>query len=106
MMKFAKVLALGLAATALAPVAASAQWYAYPGAGYFRYAGRHIVGRVVAVNGSSFQIANGRVVFMHRGTVINPVGRPIRPGQRVSVSGTGAGNGNIDANVVNIIGHY
>jgi hypothetical protein len=106
MMKFAKVLALGLAATALAPVAASAQWYAYPGAGYFHYAGRHLVGRVVAVNGSSFQLASGRVVFMHQGTVINPTGRPIRPGQRVSVNGRGAGNGNIDANVVNILAPY
>ncbi len=106
-MKFVKVLALGLAATVIAPVAASAQpWYRYPGAGYFHYAGRQISGRVVATNGSSFQLASGRVVFMHQGTIINPVGRPIRPGQFVVVRGRGAGNGNVDANVVNIQPRY
>jgi hypothetical protein len=101
-----KILALGLAAAVVSPVAASAQpWYNYPGQGYFHYAGRQLTGRVVAVNGSSFQLASGRVVFMHQGTVINPVGRPIRPGQRVMVRGRGAGNGNIDANVVNIMSY-
>jgi hypothetical protein len=43
-----------------------------------------------------------RDVHLHQGTVINPRGATLAPGQRVAVGGVGQPDGSIDANVITI----
>lgn len=73
-----------LAAALGAPLTASAQMYPE------RYAqtAHHISGRVASFGGYDLQLENGRRVALHRGTVIDPTGWTIRPGQRVAVEGS------------------
>jgi hypothetical protein len=101
-----KQLSLGglLAAALLAmPLAATAQNYDPSG-----YGGgnrdRNLGGVIASVNGGSFQLRNGRTVFLHHGTVINPTGTRLQPGMAVSVIGYPAGNGNVNANEVDVNG--
>jgi hypothetical protein len=101
-MKSIKILALALGAAFVTPLAASAQ----PMGMYFHGPARHIVGRIASVNGGSFQLLNGRTIFLRPGTVITPVGRPLRPGQRVDIHGFGAGNGAVNARYINILPRY
>ena len=63
---------------------------------------RHVQGRIVSVQGSDFTLDNGRTIFLHRGTVINPTGRRLHAGQFVIVDGMSAGNHNVNANEVDI----
>ena len=43
------------------------------------YDATHVAGTIAVINGSSsFQMSSGLVVFMHRGTVINPRGIKLR----------------------------
>jgi hypothetical protein len=79
------VFALALAA----PLAASAQ--AHPA-----------VGTIASRSGSSFTLNNGEVVFMHPGTVINPTGTDLQPGQTVTVYGHYSGDGTINADTINL----
>jgi hypothetical protein len=44
-----------------------------------------------------------REVHLHQGTVINPRGATIVPGQRVSVGGLGQPDGSLDANVITVV---
>lgn len=67
---------------ATAPLAASAQTYG-PGVVQNRH---NIIGRVTAFSGYDLQLNDGRSVRLHRGTVINPTGWSIRPGQRVAIT--------------------
>jgi len=47
--------------------------------------------------------ANGyRAIHLHQGTVINPRGESLQPGQRVDVSGVAQADGSLDANVITI----
>ena len=97
-MKHAKILALALGAAFVTPLAASAQMYGYHNGGY-----RQLVGvQIIAVHGSALTLASGRTVFLHNGTVINPVGRRLHAGEIIDVRGYAVGNGNVNANVINI----
>jgi hypothetical protein len=99
-MKRLHTLALALVAAFLPPLAAPAQ----PNGMGMMDAGHHgFFGRIASVNGSSFTLEDGRTVFLKQGTVINPTGRRLHAGQRVVVHGYPAGNGSINARVVNIV---
>jgi len=102
-LKNIKILALALGAAVLAPLAASAQ-PAYPQ--MMHHSRGHVFGRIASVNGGSFTLDNGRTVFLHQGTVINPTGRPLHRGERVDVHGRPAGDGSVNANVIDILPRY
>lgn len=63
-------------------------------------------GVIASVNGGSIQLQNGRTVFMKQGTVINPTGTNLQPGMRVRVDGTAAGNGAVNASVIDVVGDW
>jgi hypothetical protein len=98
-MKAQIALAAALATALISPLAASAQ--PYGGMMMHHGNGRSATGRIASVQGSSFTLDNGRTVFLKSGTQIN--GGHIHPGAMVSVSGSGAGNHNINAAVVTIL---
>jgi len=60
-------------------------------------------GVISSVNGGTIALQNGPTVFLHNGTVINPGGTRLEPGMRISISGSPAGNGNINANQVDVV---
>jgi len=93
-------LAVALAASLVTPLAASAQPY---GGGMMMHHDSHRTAtvRIASVQGSSFTLDNGRTVFLKQGTQIN--GGHIHPGAFVNVTGSGAGNHNINAAVVTIM---
>jgi hypothetical protein len=65
------------------------------------YDATHIAGTIaVMTSNSSFQMSSGLVVFMHRGTVINPRGIKLRAGMEVAIIGTPDGTGRFNANEV------
>ncbi len=81
------------------PVAASAQDMGY----YRSHNGfTHRPGHIASVNGSSFTLDDGTVIFEHRGTVINPTGIRLHPGQRVYIDGFRDGRGRINADTINV----
>ncbi|MBV8602352.1 MAG: hypothetical protein JO359_12375, partial [Candidatus Eremiobacteraeota bacterium] len=53
-----------------------------------RWSASHVAGVISTIQGSSLQLDNGRVVFMHRGTVINPTGTKLVPGMWIAVLGS------------------
>jgi len=59
-------------------------------------------GTISVRNGSSFTLADGEVVFMHPGTVINPTGTDLEPGMNVSIVGHYNGDGTMNADTINI----
>jgi hypothetical protein len=60
-------------------------------------------GVISSVNGNAIALQNGTTVFLHNGTVINPGGTRLQPGMRISITGSQAANGNIDANEVDVV---
>jgi hypothetical protein len=103
-MKHSRI-AAGLLGAALlaAPIAGFAQGYPYGDRDRPHYDQRdRYTGVIAYVNGGAFKLRNGRTVFLHNGTVINPTGVRLQPGMRVSVFGRPAGDGNINANEVDI----
>ncbi len=46
-----------------------------------------------------------REVHLHQGTVINPRGASLQPGQRVEVGGDAQYDGSLNANVITIVGY-
>jgi hypothetical protein len=44
-----------------------------------------------------------RAVHLHQGTVIDPRGKSLEPGQRVSVGGIAQSDGSLDADVITIL---
>lgn len=96
-------LGLGALAVALAlgtQTAASAQPY-----GGYRHGQRTTTGTIASVNGTNVTLRDGRQVFLKQGTVINPTGTRLQPGQRISVAGNPGGNGAINATLVTIGGY-
>ncbi len=87
---------LGLAAVAALPLAASAQTYGY-GAG--------ASGVISSVNGGAVTLRNGRTIFLKNGTPVLPNGQGLQAGERISVSGYDAGNGNVNAQQIRILGY-
>ncbi len=85
-----------------APLAASAQIY-HGGATMGMTNDRHhVVGRVASYSGYNLQLDNGRMVRLHQGTVINPTGWTIRPGQRVAITGSWV-RGRFEADRINVM---
>jgi hypothetical protein len=60
-------------------------------------------GRISSVKGGAVTLENGRTIFLEDGTVINPTGIRLQPGMRISVTGAPAGNGNINADQIDIV---
>jgi hypothetical protein len=100
-MKFSALLTLALGLAVASPISASAQQF-YSG---HPHGHRHVQGRIVAVGSSDFKIDDGQTVFLHHGTVINPTGARLQPGQYVTVDGVPTWNHNVNANVVSIDWH-
>ncbi len=96
------IAALALAA-ASAPLAGSAQPY---NSYHWNHGTRSASDRISSVNGSSFTLRDGQTVFLHQGTIINPTGLTLQPGMMVAVNGSPAGNGNINADEVDLAGGY
>jgi hypothetical protein len=78
--------------------------------GYQQQPAQHIqrnqlTGIIQSVQGSSFTLDNGRTVFMHQGTVINPTGIKLRAGMQVTVYGALAhtGHGAFNANEIDVV---
>ncbi len=97
-MALAAALAAPLAA---APLAASAQMYAAPGMGMTRDR-HHLQGRVASFSGYNLQLDGGQRVQLHQGTVINPTGWSIQPGQRVAITGSWV-RGRFQADRINVL---
>lgn len=93
-----------IAALLAAPAVSSAQGYGYGHRAYDN-ANRTFSGTISAVNGGALAMSNGRTVFLKNGTVINPTGTRLQPGMRISVVGSPAGDGNINASEVDIAGN-
>ena len=62
----------------------------------------HTAGVISTVQGSSLQLDNGRVVFLHHGTVINPTRTKLRPGMWIAVLGSPSSKDAIDANEIDV----
>lgn len=101
-------LATALSSIALAPLAASAAPNPYPYGGYnpngYANVGR-ISGTIVSVNGGSARLQNGRTIFLRDTTSIRPSGQSLAAGQHVTIVGTDAGDGNINAQSLTIDGY-
>jgi len=74
----------------------------YPG-GYYPGGnnGYSVTGRIVAVNNSNVTLQNGRTVFIKGNTSVNG---NLVVGERIAVTGTDAGDGNINATSINVLG--
>ena len=99
-MKHRILIAALVLAAASAPLVGSAQPGPYPH--HWDHANRSTSGRIAAVSGGSFQLRSGQTVFLHQGTVINPTGITLQPGMMVAVNGSPAGDGNINADEVDV----
>jgi len=82
----------------LAPLAVSAQTMMAP---VMRHAE---LGTIQSVQGSSLTLNDGRTVFLHQGTVINPTGTTLAPGMRVAIRGDRDGYKRFNAGVVDVSG--
>jgi hypothetical protein len=105
---------MALGAVVLAPLAASAQ--AYPAANSFvqRVADvddgyRHhdrVTGRINSIDGSDIRLRDGLLIHLRHGTVINPTGANLHPGERITVEGwRDRADGALNARVVNVDWH-
>ena len=96
-------LGLGALAAALAfgtPAIVSAQQF-----GAYRDGNRGATGTIASVNGTNVTLRDGRQIFLKAGTVIEPTGAKLQPGQRISVRGNPGGNGAINATLVSVGGY-
>jgi hypothetical protein len=98
--------ALLAAAIAAAPLAALADtdWghggYGNDG-GHYANAAR-TQGTIAETRGSMLRMDDGRPIYLHHGTVIEPTGITLRPGMRISVSGSPGGDGGINADFIEV----
>lgn len=99
-MKHRILIAALILAAASAPLAGSAQPGPY--SHHWQRQSRSTTGRIASVNGGSFRLRDGQTVFMHQGTIINPTGMTLQPGMMVAVNGSPAGDGNINADEVDV----
>jgi multidrug efflux pump subunit AcrA (membrane-fusion protein) len=63
---------------------------------------RQYSGVISSVSNGALTMQDGRTVFLHNGTVINPTGTRLRRGMRITVSGSSSGNGNVNAREVDV----
>ena len=96
-----------LATIAATPLAVSAQPYPYGGYGttYGYGYGARASGVIASVNGGAITLRNGRTIFLKNGTQIAPSGQGLAAGERISVRGYDAGNGNVNAQSIDILGY-
>lgn len=99
------IVSTALFAIAISPLAALADSSDYHGgnmAGSYDGANGRLSGIVASVHGGAVTLRNGRTIFLQNGTTIEPTGASIQPGERLSVSGFNAGDGNINARDISI----
>ncbi|MGP6190344.1 MAG: hypothetical protein ACLPSH_09755 [Vulcanimicrobiaceae bacterium] len=106
MKRSALIAALLTAAFAASPLAvlADTSWGhggSYDNGGGY-YAGARTSGTIAETRGSMLRLQDGRPIYMHRGTIINPAGVALRPGMRISVSGSTNSDGGINAEVIDV----
>jgi hypothetical protein len=92
------------ASTLSIPVMASAQPYGAAPGNFVR--GERFTRRegvIASVQGSSVTLQDGRTLFLRQGTVINPTGRNLRAGQRITFSGQRDGRGRINATEIDVM---
>ncbi len=104
-----KSLVAALLVTALgagAPAIASAQTYSGYQPGYHNGHGHRVAsGQIVNVNKTNITLQGGQQIFLKNGTVINPTGARLQPGQFISVRGTRGGDGAINATIIDVGGN-
>ena len=76
----------------------------YDGNPYGGYRSVRATGTVAEVERTSLRLDDGRAIFLHQGTVINPTGTTLRPGMRVSISGSPGGRDAINADEIDVSG--
>jgi hypothetical protein len=99
---------IALGASLATPIAAFAQpdpGFSHGDMHYDDRDGRpfRIYGRIAETHGGSLRLENGRTVFLHEHTTIDPVGRRLRPGERIEIRGFDAGNGAINAREIDVL---
>lgn len=82
---------LALATVAAAPLAASADSYQHGASGI-----------ISSVNGGAVTLRSGQTIFLNGGTQISPSGQSLQAGERISVVGADAGDGNVNARAIRI----
>jgi hypothetical protein len=97
-----RFLAALILAFAFLPAGASAQPYGGPPHDGHRFI--RTSGVIRSANAGNFKLRGGPVVFLKSGTIISPPGARLHRGLQVNVSGTPAGNGNINATRVVVTG--
>jgi len=77
---------------------------ASPGLAVAQGGPHQLTGVIQSVQGSSFTLAGGRTVFLHKGTIIRPTGIKLQPGMQVTVTGALAhtGHGAFNADEVDV----
>ncbi len=96
---------LALVAAVAAPTFASAQ-QTWTVNGYRHYFPEQAKGVIAVIDKTDITLRNGRHVFLHNGTIINPTGRPLRVGQLIDVFGPPGGNGSINAREIDILSRH
>jgi Domain of unknown function (DUF5666) len=84
----------------------------YNNGGYGNYGGyggynngNQLTGTVSSFSPYNLYLNNGLHVVLHNGTVINPTGTNLTPGQRVRVIGYRQGDGTFAANEIDVVGN-
>jgi hypothetical protein len=105
MSKQSFIASLTLAAIVALPTLASAQqiWVVN---GYRHHFPERARGVIAVIDKTDITLRNGRHVFLHNGTVINPTGKPLQVGQLIDVFGPPGGNGAINAREIDILPRY
>lgn len=85
------------------PAVVSAQVYGNPGMGVHGERFTRREGIIASVQGSSVTLQDGRTLFLHQGTVINPTGRTLRAGQRITFNGVRDGRGRINVSEIDVM---
>ncbi|GAC1659945.1 MAG: hypothetical protein NVS4B13_06520 [Candidatus Elarobacter sp.] len=67
--------------------------------------GGRLIGTVSSFSPYNLYLNNGLHVVLHNGTVINPTGTNLTPGQRVRVIGYRNGDGTFAANQIDVVGN-
>ena len=101
--KFVAAFALAAAVTLPSLVSAQQIWTVN---GYRHHYPRQARGIIAVIDKTDVTLRNGRHVFLHNGTIINPTGKPLRVGQLIEVFGPPGGNGAINAREIDILPRY
>ena len=92
---------LGLCAAFILPSLAGAQTYMENG--FRHHFGERTRGVIVNIDKTTLTLRRGIHIFLQKGTVINPTGRPLRVGQYIVVFGPPGGPDSINAREIDIL---